>query len=105
MEETLEIRLKESTFQVCSSGWPFIKMESLVDASDAYTTNSGSSCDIKKESLTSSSPSQHVHQQQSMVQPTYSTASQASQSLIFCPILIECSGLLVIKMVFFHLIS
>lgn len=81
MEETLEIRLKESTFQVCSSGWPFIKMENLIDASDVYATNSSASgvSDIKKEALTSSSsPSPHINQQQSMIQPTYSTASQAS---------------------------
>lgn len=68
MQETLEVRLKESTYQVVSD-WPFaVKMENVcqdnMESSDSY-----SDCKPMQESAKQST-AQH---------PIYSTASQASQ--------------------------
>lgn len=71
MQETLEVRLKESTYQVLSD-WPFaVKMESTcpenIESSDSYS-------DCKPVQVNSQLQTQH---------PMYSTASQASQHFIF----------------------
>lgn len=64
MQETLEVRLKESTYQVVSD-WPFaVKMENVDNSSDSF--GDGKPTQIK--------PTQH---------PMYSTASQASQHFLY----------------------
>lgn len=71
MQETLEVRLKESTYQVVSD-WPFaVKMENVcpenIESSDSYT-------DCKPMQTNTKIQSQH---------PMYSTASQASQHFMY----------------------
>lgn len=71
MQETLEVRLKESTYQVVSD-WPFaVKMENIcpenIESSDSYT-------DCKPMQGNTKIQSQH---------PMYSTASQASQHFMY----------------------
>lgn len=71
MQETLEVRLKESTYQVVSE-WPFaVKMENVcqenIESSDSYG-------DCKPMQTNAKLPAQH---------PMYSTASQASQHFFF----------------------
>lgn len=80
MQETLEVRLKESTYQVVSD-WPFaVKMENI-ESSDSYS-------DCKPVQVNTKLQTQH---------PLYSTASQASQHfmqfksilfefMVFCPV-------------------
>lgn len=80
MQETLEVRLKESTYQVVSD-WPFaVKMENI-ESSDSYTDSKPMQSNAKLQT-------QH---------PLYSTASQASQHfmhfksilsefMVFCPV-------------------
>lgn len=66
MQETLEVRLKESTYQVVSD-WPFaVKMENM-ESSDSYN-------DCKPMQVNTKLQTQH---------PMYSTASQASQHFMY----------------------
>lgn len=71
MQETLEVRLKESTYQVVSD-WPFaVKMENIGpetnESSDSYS-------DCKPVQVHTKLQTQH---------PMYSTASQASQRFMY----------------------
>lgn len=71
MQETLEVRLKESTYQVVSD-WPFaLKMENIctenIESSDSYAGCKPMQANMKMQS-------QH---------PMYSTASQASRHFMY----------------------
>lgn len=71
MQETLEVRLKESTYQVVSD-WPFaVKMENIgpenIESSDSYS-------DCKPMQVNTKLQTQH---------PMFSTASQASQHFMY----------------------
>lgn len=76
MQETLEVRLKESTYQVVSD-WPFnVKTENNTDdlSGDYHGGNSSGSMLAQNQQLLNE---KLTHQPQQ--QPTYTTASQASQ--------------------------
>ena len=83
MQETLEVRLKESTYQVVSDDWSYVKIENLLepkedDYSDSAKSMEMSSSQCPSQSSSSSSSHQHQHQQQQQ-NASYTTASQASQ--------------------------
>lgn len=66
MQETLEVRLKESTYQVVSD-WPYnIKMEHILEQSESFLES-------KESSILSHSTDQTI-------QPSYSTTSQVSRT-------------------------
>lgn len=90
MQETLEVRLKESTYQVVSD-WPSfnIKVEKMTSEQSADDFNSGENVSAASGSSSSTQSQQNhskmMHQSQQQQHPMYSTASQASQysSLFF----------------------
>lgn len=87
MQETLEVRLKESTYQV---DWPYdVKMENLLDASPSKASFSGRDSVASSMQSTSSQHNQQQQQQSSQIirhvnhHTPYTTASQASQHSFF----------------------
>lgn len=90
MQETLEVRLKESTYQVVSD-WPpsfNIKTEKMTNDQSADDFNSAGNTSTSSGSTLPQNQQQNhakmLHQSQQQ-HPIYSTASQASQysSLFF----------------------